>query len=90
MAQLPPPSTLRVLPTMPIRLLRPKLLKSLKLLPSSDRARRQTPELTIWLVMDDDGLRQIGDVDEESRDLSWWGIQDGSDIIVCTTQAGHD
>ncbi|KAL5511371.1 hypothetical protein ACEPAH_4587 [Sanghuangporus vaninii] len=88
-AQLPPPSTLRVLPTMPVRLLRPRLLKSLNLLPC-DRSRRQGPELSVWLVMDDDGLRKIGKLEEKTRDLSWWGIQDGSHILVCTSQTDHD
>ncbi|KAL5532876.1 hypothetical protein ACEPAF_4650 [Sanghuangporus sanghuang] len=88
MAQLPPPSTLRVLPTMPVRLLRPRLLKSLNLFPY-DRSRRQGPELSVWLVMDDDGLREIGKL-EGSRDLSWWGIQDGSHILVCASQTDHD
>ncbi|KAL5490033.1 hypothetical protein ACEPAI_4866 [Sanghuangporus weigelae] len=89
MAQLPPPSPLRVLPTMPVRLLRPRLLKSLNLLPY-DRTRRQGPELSIWLVMGDDGLRKIGKLEEDSRDLSWWGIQDGSHIIVCASLTDHD
>ena len=82
MAQLAPPSTLRVLPTMPIRLLQPKLLKSLRL--PFDRTGKGT-KLDIWLVMNDDGLRKI-EFEDDNRDIAWCGIEDGSHIIVFASQ----
>lgn len=83
LTQLLPPSALRVLPTMAMRLLRLKLLKFLKL--PVDRA-HQEGSIEIWIVMDDDGLTKL-DLEDESRDLAWWGMQDGSHIVVFTMKA---
>ncbi|KAI5119941.1 hypothetical protein M0805_002130 [Coniferiporia weirii] len=82
-AQLPPPLTLRVLPTMTVRSFRLKLLKALKL---SSASFRQETRLAVWLLMNDNNLTEL-DLDQETRDLAWWGIQDGSQFIVRTEQS---
>lgn len=77
MAHLPPPYTLRVLPTMSVRLLRPKILKALKL--PVDRTRQGTD--SIWMMMGDDTVTKL-DLEQETRDLAWWGIQNDSHVVI--------
>ncbi|EJD02198.1 RNI-like protein [Fomitiporia mediterranea MF3/22] len=86
LTQLPPPLTLRVLPTMSIRLLKPKLLKGLRL--PLDRT-HQASDFTLWLVMEDDWLTKL-DIEQESRDLAWWGIEDGSHLVVFTQRSDQE
>lgn len=77
LTELSAPITLRVLPTMPIRAFRLKILKALKAPP--DTIRRG--ELDVYLVMEDDKLTEL-DALQDSRDLDWWGIQNDSQVIV--------
>ena len=79
--QTPPPLTIRVLPTMTLRLLRLKLLKALKIPASSARLERLGNELSAFLVMDDGSLSEL-DFRQEHREVAWWGVQDGSRIVV--------
>lgn len=78
-AQLPPPTELRVLPTMSLKLLRLKILKALRL--PLDRKASNVENMDTWLIMNDDKLTKL-DMDQENHDLSWWGIQSGSEIVV--------
>jgi hypothetical protein len=77
MEALPPPTTVRVLPTMAMRTFRLKLLKALKLVPDVVCQ----GDVDVYLVMDDERLTKL-DMLQGGRDLSWWGIQHGSRIVV--------
>lgn len=72
-----------------------KLLKDKALKIASTRAgataapQPQAPRL--WLLMDGEGEERAGGAglieidlaqEQESRDLAWWGIQDGSHLVV--------
>lgn len=72
-----------------------KLLKDKALKIASTRAsagaaaapQAQAPRL--WLLMDGEGDEEAGgaglieiDLAQETRDLAWWGIQDGSHLVV--------
>ena len=85
MAELPPPTTVRVLPTMEMRSFRLKLLKALKV--AADVVLRG--DIDVYLVMDDDRLTKL-DMIQERRDLAWWGIQDGSHVVVLAQESHHD
>ena len=85
-AKLPPPFTLRVLPSMTVRLLRAKLLKALKL--QTDRI-RQGADISIWMVMGDNTLTML-DHEQETHDLAWWGIQNDSHLVVIATMPDHN
>lgn len=75
---LSPASTpLRVLPTMTLRTFRLKLAKALKF----KLSRTQTEEMRLWLVMPDSSLGEITS-ERETDDLSWWGVEDGSEIVL--------
>ncbi|KZT02304.1 RNI-like protein [Laetiporus sulphureus 93-53] len=68
----PSPTPLRVLPTMSIRTLVMKLVKTLKL-------PRGAP-MRLWLRMPNESFAELhGD---DARDLAWWGIEDGSEVFV--------
>lgn len=84
-AQLPPPSELRVLPTMSLKLLRLKILKALRI--PFDRKPSNHVVFDAWLVMSDDKITKL-DMEQEKHDLSWWGLQSGSEIVV-TSGALH-
>ncbi|KAI0032818.1 hypothetical protein K488DRAFT_49021 [Vararia minispora EC-137] len=75
-ASFPAPTTTRVLPTMPLRLVRLKLLKVLK------APRGVTAEL--WKRMADDSFSRIGDSDgsDDAREIEWW-VDDGDEVVVC-------
>ena len=85
MAELPPPTTVRVLPTMAMRTFRLKLLKALKV--AADVTRRG--DVDVYLVMDDDRITKL-DMIQETRDLAWWGIQNGSQVVVLAQESHHD
>ncbi|KAH8117073.1 RNI-like protein [Phellopilus nigrolimitatus] len=89
LAPLSPPSTLRVLPTMTMRVFRLKLMKALKLASGRREAHQGfQPHLGAWLMMDGDDLTEL-DFAQEARDLAWWGVRDGSRVLVCTEEAGQ-
>jgi tubulin-specific chaperone E len=66
------PVGLRVLPTMPMRIFRQKISKTFKAIGSK--------HVSLWLRMNDDTLVEMAQDDD--RDLSWWGIDNGSDIFT--------
>ncbi|KAJ3515736.1 hypothetical protein NLJ89_g1578 [Agrocybe chaxingu] len=68
-----PKATLRVLPTMSLRIFRLKACKTLKL-----DVRRTN--LTCWLRMRNGSLSKLGE-EYDSRELDWLGIEDGSQIV---------
>jgi len=78
-AQLGPPMTIRVLPSMTMRVFRIKLLKTLKIPPLAGRI--DVPHPRAWLVMDESALSEL-DLEQDSRDLAWWGIQNESEVFV--------
>jgi hypothetical protein len=84
MTELPPPTPLRVLPTMAIRVFKLKLSKVLKLPLDTF----QLDDADVYLVMGDDKLSKL-DLREEERDLAWWGIQNGSHVIVLAKRSHH-
>jgi tubulin-specific chaperone E len=70
-----PLTTLKVLRTMSLRTFRLKALKTFKA-PREARAR-------LWLRMADDTFSEIGtDGRDDSGDLSWWGLEDGSEVLL--------
>ncbi|KAJ7461535.1 hypothetical protein FB451DRAFT_1268490 [Mycena latifolia] len=68
--------TLRVLPTMTLRALRLKVCKTMKY--SAPRT-----AISLWLQMQDGSCVPL-DSDRDSQDLSWLGIESGSNIIFTT------
>ena len=78
------PTTLRVLPTMGMRTFRLKLLKALRAPP--DVVRRG--QVDVYLVMEDDKLTKL-DTIQDSRDLAWWGVQNGSQVVVFLAKDSH-
>lgn len=76
-AQLPVPLTVRVLPSMGMRSFRLKLAKALKISASSGKG---SPS-GVWLLMGDGFMTEL-DMGREAADLAWWGIQDGSRVLV--------
>jgi hypothetical protein len=67
------PVSLRVLPTMPTRIFRQKISKTFKVIGCG--------RVDLWLRMNDDTLIEMAQNDDD-RDLSWWGIDNGSDIFT--------
>ena len=67
--------TLRVLPSMTMRPFRLKVTKSCKLPKSA------TQSFTLWLKMPDGALAELPSQDD-SHDLSWWGIENDSELIL--------
>ncbi|KAL4248489.1 hypothetical protein ABKN59_007766 [Abortiporus biennis] len=76
---LPPPINLSVLPTMTTRSFRLKLIKSLKI------SKKEQSMFSISLKMPDGNLQEICGIGDssDSFDLDWWGLEDGSDIVIC-------
>ncbi|KAH7911409.1 hypothetical protein BJ138DRAFT_1238414 [Hygrophoropsis aurantiaca] len=74
-ASLSPPSVLRVLSTMKMRIFRLKIMKSLR----KARTTATIGTIEIWLKMGDGALARLDDDDQE---LSWWGIENRSDIVI--------
>ncbi|CAL1705710.1 unnamed protein product [Somion occarium] len=68
------PTALRVLPSMSMRAFHLKVAKSFKL-------PKGTQALKVWLKMPDDALIELPSEDD-THDLSWWGIEDGSGVIL--------
>ncbi|KAH7923561.1 hypothetical protein BV22DRAFT_1092713 [Leucogyrophana mollusca] len=77
-AQLSPPTTLRVLSTMKMRIFRLKVMKSFR----TTRGSGNNGVTQVWLEMSDGALARLDDDDQE---LSWWGIENGSHIVVHNT-----
>jgi hypothetical protein len=62
---------LRVLPTMPLRAFRMKILKSIPL-PSNSL-------IELWLKMEDGELVQM-DSKYDDQELAWWGVENDSHV----------
>lgn len=62
--------SIRVLPTMTLRVFRKKVKKVIGVSPKSD--------LNLFVVMPDQILAPL---EEDTQDLAWWGIEDGSRIV---------
>lgn len=58
---------------MPVRVFRSKVAKTFKI-PKS-----QQTSLKIWLKMPDGYLVELNT--DDNRDLAWWGVENGSDIM---------
>lgn len=67
--------TLRVLPSMTMRPFRLKVTKSCKLPKSAQST------FKLWLKMPDGALVELPSQDD-SHDLSWWGIESDSELIL--------
>ncbi|THH30740.1 hypothetical protein EUX98_g3447 [Antrodiella citrinella] len=67
---------------MAIRTLRLKLAKVLKLKAS----KAEVGEMRLWLVLPDTSLSEIRP-ERETDDLAWWGVEDGSEIVVSVSSA---
>lgn len=74
------PVPLRVLPTMSIRTFRAKVTKSFKISKPDQTAVR------LWLQLPDGHVAEM-DRDNEARDLAWWGLEDGSNMILFLDKA---
>jgi len=71
--------TLHILPNLPLKTLRLKILKALKTKPSAKiriyaRLRRDETTIGVWGEIDLASSRQ--------SDLTWWGIENGGDLGV--------
>ncbi|KAH9951861.1 hypothetical protein B0H21DRAFT_714574 [Amylocystis lapponica] len=66
-------TSLRVLPSMSVQTFRMKVVKSLKI--------ARTATVKLWLRMPDGNLAEI-DNTQDNRDLDWWGVEGGSDMIL--------
>ena len=69
--------TVKVLPTMSVRALRLKLAKSFKL-PKSDQS-----NCRLWLRMPQDAYAEM-EVTDDGHDLSWWGLENGSEVVLAS------
>ncbi|OCH92105.1 RNI-like protein [Obba rivulosa] len=70
-----PIRSLQVLPSMSGRAFRAKVAKTFKI------ARAQQGQMRLWLRMPDGNLVEMESTDD-MRDLAWWGVDDGSDILL--------
>ncbi|GJE87126.1 RNI-like protein [Phanerochaete sordida] len=70
-----PAQALRVLPSMSMRTFRMKLAKTFKL------GRAEQPGLRLWLKMPDGAWSELESA-EDTHDLAWWGLEDGSEIVL--------
>jgi hypothetical protein len=71
--------TLHILPNLPLKTLRLKILKTLKAKPSAKiriyaRLRRDETSVGVWGEIDLASSRQ--------SDLTWWGVENGGDLGV--------
>jgi len=69
--------TLQVLPAMLVRTFRSKVCKCLK----TPQQKLAQVVVELWLKMQDDTLAVI-DRKQDGYDLSWWGLENGSDVYV--------
>ncbi|CDO73583.1 hypothetical protein BN946_scf185014.g53 [Trametes cinnabarina] len=69
------PNSLRVLSTMTIRAFRLKVLKTGKIPKAQQNAMR------LWMVLPDGHFAEL-DEEYAGRDLSWWGVEDGTTFIL--------
>lgn len=67
-------TNLKVLRTMSLRTFRAKVSKTFK---ASRDAR-----LRFWLGMSDDSLAEVDVSNDESGDISWWGLEDGAQVFL--------
>ena len=76
--QLAPVQTLalKVLPTMSVRTLRLKLAKAFRL------ARSEQAAVRLWLRMPQNAYAELEA--DDGRDLSWWGLEDGSEVVLAS------
>ncbi|EIW60185.1 uncharacterized protein TRAVEDRAFT_164763 [Trametes versicolor FP-101664 SS1] len=71
---------LRVLSTMSVRPLRLKAIKSLKI------PKAQQSSMRLWMVMPD-GHFVVIDEEYAGRDLSWWGVEEGTIFVLAASEA---
>lgn len=71
---------LRVLSTMSVRPLRLKAIKSLKI------PKAQQSSMRLWMVMQD-GHFVVIDEEYAGRDLSWWGVEEGTIFVLAASEA---
>lgn len=72
------PLQLRVLPTMAMKVFRLRLIKLLKLPPNQANG---VHKVHAWMLMDDDSLSEM-DFEPGTQEVSWWGLEEGSRILV--------
>lgn len=70
-------SRLRVLPTMSLRTFRLKIAKSIKI-----KVNVSKTVMRLWVKMRDESFAEL-QCDQDAQDLSWWGLENGSDILFC-------
>jgi tubulin-specific chaperone E len=70
----PPPTTLKILRTMSLRTFRMKILKTFKA-PRGAKAR-------LWLSMADNSLAEVDVGQDDTGDLTWWGLEDGAQVFL--------
>ena len=63
---------------MTMRMLRLKLAKTFKL------SKAEQAEVRIWLQMPDRAHAEL-DLADDNHELDWWGLEDGSEIVVVTS-----
>lgn len=71
--------SLRVLSTMSIRPLRLKTLKAFKI------PKAQQSSMRLWMVMPDGHFVEL-DEEYAGRDLSWWGVEEGTRFVLAATE----
>ncbi|KAI0362453.1 hypothetical protein OH77DRAFT_1467198 [Trametes cingulata] len=69
--------TLRVLLTMTVRTFRLKVLKAFKI------PKDQQSAVRLWMVLPDGHFIEMGD-EYAGRDLSWWGVEEGTSFVIAT------
>lgn len=69
---------MRILPTMTLRAFRLKLYKALG---AAAGARVSQDRVGMWLLVN--MCAAVPLEGDDTRDLSWAGVEDGSDIVVC-------
>ena len=74
---------MRVLPTMAMKVFRLRLMKLLKIPPDKASTKHG---MQVWTVMDGNLLSKL-DLNEENQEISWCGIEEGSRVVVYTTDA---
>ncbi|KAJ2991892.1 hypothetical protein NUW54_g8073 [Trametes sanguinea] len=68
-------TSLRVLSTMTVRAFRLKILKSYKI------PKAQQNSMRVWMILPDGHCVEL-DEEYAGRDLSWWGIEDGTSFVL--------
>lgn len=68
-----PEVKISILSSISLKVFRLKLLKTLKLPPSSN--------LRLWLVLERDNLYHFAELDDLSRSLDWWGMNEDCQVV---------